>query len=130
MNIKCEYDGKVGNISIINHCTFVSKIADKDVIEVLSKIEDIKDIICKFYGIIRMTLMLDKLEDKIKMEIIVECHDKKFNEFKLEMSFESNIVRIDLDSYTEHEELIKEIKKEYKNIVNLLKQKEYGKRNA
>lgn len=127
MNIKYEYDGKVRDISIINHCTFASKIADKDVIEVLSKIEDIKDIICKFYDIIRMTLMLDKLEDKIKMEIIVECHDKNFNEFKLEMSFEDNIIHIDLDTYIEHEKLIKEIRKEYKNTVNLLKQKEYGK---
>jgi hypothetical protein len=64
------------------------------------------------------------------MEIIVECHDMNFNEFKLEMSFEGNMVRIDLDTYTEHEKLIKEIRKEYKNIVNLLKQKEHGKGNS
>lgn len=116
--------------TIVNHCTFVHKIADKDVIEVLSKIENIKDIINKFDTIIRMTLMLDKLEDKIKMEIIVECYDKKFNEFKLEMLFEGNTIHIDLDIYTEHKKLIKEIRKEYRNIVNLLKQKEHGKSNA
>lgn len=123
MNIKYECNNKVENISIINYISYKSEVCNKKVTEILKNIMDIRDIITTVYGIDNLQIVVDKLEYRIKMEVVIRYMDEDYNECGFDILFNGDSIYVDVDTYTQNEKLIRDVKSKYKRIINILKQK-------
>jgi CRISPR/Cas system-associated endoribonuclease Cas2 len=121
MNIKYEYNNKVENINITNYKFYQNNIYNEKVAEVIKNIMDIRNTITKIYSIDTIRLIIDKLDNKVKMEIVFNYIDKDNDEHTIEMLFDDSNIHIDLGIYIQNEKLVKDIKLKYKKISKILK---------
>ena len=121
MIIKYEYNNKVENISIVNYRFCQNTIYNEKVTEVIKNMMDIRNMITETYGVDTIRLILDRLDDKIKMSIVFNYIDENNDEHVIEVLFDNNNIHIDLDIYIKNKKLVKDIKQKYKKIIKILK---------
>jgi hypothetical protein len=121
MNIKYEYDNKIENITVTNYKFYQNSVYNEKVTEVIRNIMDIRNTITEAYNVDIIRLTVDKLDNKIKMDVVFNYVDENNNEYTIEILFDDNNIHIDLDVYVQNEKLIKDIKRKYRKIFKILK---------